>query len=250
MVNVKTENGVEQRIKIVKINEEFMLWNFIFNIDANNWTESKIKDLLNGIYYNSDSGDCYKYYYESINCDFSENGSDGKGLNAKARNMVDDEVIWNLGGNDSEYLKVDEFYEKERGLTTAQNYSTKEYYPSEWSKKTDVGNSFNGIGLIYPSDFGYSIGGNVRESCLSESLGNTNEECVNNAWLYKENSLINTLTPYTVSDYNVFAITNRGADFNGVDSSASIWPTLYLKSSVKIKDGSGSQYSPFELSYE
>ncbi len=250
LVNVKTENGVEQRIKIVKtrLDNYSSFGSFIWDTTDDNWTDSKLKDMLNGIYYNSDSGDCYKIVSELDHCDFSGNGYDGRGLNAKARDMVDDEVIWNLGGYDSVSLKADEFYEKERGTITPQDYYTKEYYPSEWSKKTDIGNNFNGIALIYPSDSGYSIGGNVRENCLSASFNN--QECMNNAWLSDKGYYLNTLTPFTDSNYNVFTVDNYGINFYGIDGSMNIWPTLYLKSSVKIKDGSGSQYSPFELSNE
>ena len=63
LTNVKTASGqIEQRIKIIR-NESIGLFSYDFRAETqngeNDWTESSLMKLLNGIYYTSTSGDCY-----------------------------------------------------------------------------------------------------------------------------------------------------------------------------------------------
>ena len=61
LVNVKTDNGVSQRIKIVRTNGieidgQLNFENYKFDFDenynySNNWTHCTLKDMLNDIYY-------------------------------------------------------------------------------------------------------------------------------------------------------------------------------------------------------
>ena len=73
LVYVKTENGVEQRLKIIRFGGLLGQKNFgnhswdhkltsigssLSDNGSNDWTDSELKDMLNGIYCESSSGDC------------------------------------------------------------------------------------------------------------------------------------------------------------------------------------------------
>ncbi len=262
LVNVKTDSGIEQRLKIIRQDgannqKDFgtFSWDYGEGKYENDWTQSTLKDMLNGIYYESNTGDCYKQSGKGIaeQCDFSNNENYPKGLDGIAREMIDKEVIWTLGGvTPMNSTKLDECYEQERGISTYENN------PIEWSSKTDVGNKHNGIGLMYTSDYGYSVGGTVKTVCLEKYLFDyDSDNCKDNTWLIPANmKMVWTITPInlqnTVADFVHFS----GKVFNvsSIDNDYSIWPTLYLKSSVKITPNPQSEQeygtidNPFQLS--
>ena len=258
LVNVNIDNNPEQRIKIVRTNgmniqKDFENYSWDYGTTSpytNNWTTSKLKNMLNGIYYESGTGDCYKNS-SATQCNFNSGIDLPKGLDNASRNMIDKEVIWNLGGYNTPYINVKEFYERERGISTGNNNE----YPSEWNKETDVGEKYNGIGLIYPSDFGYAVGGEVRNNCLTESLASYDKKnCGVNDWLKPNNDVLWTMTPLSSGISDSFIIVSSG--FVGqapVYSAHVVWPTLYLKPTVKITDNPqsnkdyGSIDNPFIL---
>ena len=102
---------------------------------------------------------------------------------------------------------------------------------------------------MYPSDYGYAIGGNVRNTCLKANLYNYNtNNCMSNDWLWS-NHYEWTITPITIQiDANVtlcnLGLINSMYDYQMFD----IRPVVYLKSSVKITGGIGSSSSPYTLS--
>ncbi len=245
LVNVKTATGVEQRIKIVRTNgikEQKSIGNYYFDISSNIWTTSMLNDLLNDIYYKSEIGTCFTSEISS-ECDFNTGTDLPKGLDETARNMIDKEVIWNLGGWTNSEITAKQFYEKERGATV-NGYDT----PTEWSNNTD-NSHHNGIGLIYPSDYGYAVGGTDRKSCLMKNLYNYSENnCNISNWL-KPSSNLWTLSPYN-SYYNstTFIVNSSGdINFDYTSSTYEVYPVVYLTTSTKILDGNGTIDEPYQL---
>ena len=250
LVNVKVGDGIEQRVKIVRtdgVNNQKAFGNYAWDRSdsgyTNNWTTSKLKDMLNGIYYKSGTGDCYSSSSVS-QCDFNTGEKLPKGLDETARNMIDKDVIWNIGGWSTPQITAKQFYEKERGTITGNSNT----YLAEWNSETDVGEKHNGIGLIYPSDYGYAVGGEVRNNCLTQKLyyydgGN----CNTNDWLKPNNSLW-TLSPASSSSIDVFHVGSSGyVGNNHVSNAHGVWPTLYLTPSTKIISGEGTMDSPYQL---
>ena len=256
LVNVKNGANVEQRIKIVRtdgVKEQKDFGDYYWDTDTNNWTTSKLKDMLNGIYYESGIGDCYSNNWES-QCDFGPCTELSKGLDLNARNMVDKEVIWNLGGWENSQITTNQFYEKERGASTGSSNTN----PSEWTKENDVGEKHNGIGLMYPSDYGYAVGNNVRNTCLTKNLIKyNNDNCYLNDWLLSSNDDSWTLSPNSSNSYSSFSVISSGfVQYFSAYTSRKVWPTLYLKSSVKITPNPhpeqeyGTVDNPFQLSVQ
>ena len=285
LVNVKTENGIEQRIKIIRKDNTAGQNNFgsyPFDLDMdnmeddsfmnNNWTDSTLMKILNGVYYNSENGSCfYDENMEPLSCDF-KNGN-VKGINDLARGMIDTDVIWNLSGveyikesdiiNDFIYLNTAQYYESERINRLNFNQLI------EWSKVNDS-TYHNGIGLPYVSDLGYAFGGedkNTRDFCLTSELDLDGyddlywNKCIINNWSAPKTVLgyywtmdpkiTGTLNEVMGSYFEKNADLRPIIDIVDVMSSAYVEPTLYLKPSVKIKldssDNYGSIDNPFQI---
>ena len=106
------------------------------------------------------------------------------------------------------------------------------------------------VGLIYPSDYGFAVGETVRDTCLKTKLSeyNTND-CYQNNWLYKTDNHW-TITSSTRDRTTVCNLRYTGAIDCGASAYGTnyVFPVVYLKSSVKITGGTGSNSSPYILS--
>ncbi len=211
--------------------------------------------MLNGINYESSTGDCYKGSSAS-QCDFNTGTDLPKGLDETARNMIDTDVIWTLGGTDSYTNEsnglVKHWYEYERGKRTGSSNTN----PSEWSKEIDEVEKHNGIGLIYPSDYGYATnGGSIgRETCFAKELynwsstsGNYKSECGGTDWL-KPSSYLWTLSPYSSASSHAFSVHSSGnVDGLNDQNAYGVEPVGYLTPSTKIISGEGTMEQPYQL---
>ena len=99
---------------------------------------------------------------------------------------------------------------------------------------------------MYPSDYGFAVGGNVRENCLEMNLGQYNENnCYTNNWI-NNGSVQWTLSP---NNYKIsFTLRNNVINWNGVyNYSNSVRPTLFLNSNINLSSGTCSSSDPFVL---
>ena len=196
--------------------------------NTNNWNTSSIKLLLNGAYYNAQDGTSsgYCYGYSTIataNCDYTK-----RGIQSGYRGMITS-VTWHLGGYSSNSATTSAFYGYERGTTV---------YSGRPTSTTGY------IGLMYPSDYGYSV---LSSSCTrTTNLGSYNSaKCAGQSWLYGKGYEW-TLTPnssYSNIVFSLSTIGNLGNDYanNGYGSR----PVLYLDASVYKIDGDGSLNNPY-----
>lgn len=201
---------------------------------SSNWSDARLMTTLNdGPYWYREKGTCYKGQSDgTVKCDFTNNG-----LTDNAKQMIS-KVVWNLGGRSDYNANAQTFYQDERSDNTIDNHDTK------WT-----GN----VGLMYPSDFVYGIGGNSRDTCLSKNLGSWDSSCYPYNWLYatdKNGYTIDqlTITPQTNYKYNVF--TGRyGINYTGISyTDAEVLPSVYLTSNIRVVGGHGTKESPYELS--
>ena len=196
--------------------------------DTNDWTASSLKSLLNGAYYNAQdgtsSGYCYGYSTTATaNCDYTK-----RGIQSGYRGMIAN-VTWHLGGYSGTSATAEAFYGYERGTTV---------YSGRPTSTTGY------IGLMYPSDYGYSV---LSSSCTrTTNLGSYNSaKCAGQSWLYGKGYEW-TLTPnssYSNIVFSLSTIGNLGNDYanNGYGSR----PVLYLDASVYKIDGDGSLNNPY-----
>ena len=196
--------------------------------NTNDWTASSIMNLLNGAYLNSENGTggeyCYGYSTSvPANCDYTEIG-----INDTYRPMIEN-VTWYLGGHSSTSATTEAFYGYERGTTV---------YSGRPTSTTGY------IGLMYPSDYGYSV---LASSCArTTNLGSyNNATCAGQSWLYGQGNEW-TLTPYSSVSNSVFSLNYYGyLSSLGASNGNSARPVLYLDSSVYVIDGNGSISDPY-----
>ena len=196
--------------------------------NTNDWTASSLKSLLNGAYYNAQdgtsSGYCYGYSTTATaNCDYTK-----RGIQSGYRGMIAN-VTWYLGGYSSNSVTSSAFYGYERGTTV-------------YSGRPTITTGY--IGLMYPSDYGYSV---LSSSCArTTNLSSYNTAtCAGQSWLYGKGYEW-TLTPRSSSSSNVFCLDYYGSLYNyfATDGYGSR-PVLYLDTSVYKIDGDGSLENPY-----
>ena len=152
---------------LVKIIRDDVLDGLVWDkSNTNDWTASSLKSLLNGAYYKAQdgtsSGYCYGYSTTvTANCDYTK-----KGIQSGYRGMIAN-VTWHLGGYSSTSATSSAFYGYERGTKV---------YSGRPTSTTGY------IGLMYPSDYGYSV---LSSSCTrTTNLGSYGTTCAGQSWLY------------------------------------------------------------------
>ena len=261
-------NKKESRIKIIR-NESIGNYSWDTSDESvntgsgvNEWSEADLMKLLNpgyeseevggSLYWNSQSGTCYHYTEnETVECDFTATG-----MKEQLKKLIDN-AVWNTGAPSSLSETPSNFYADERG-TTGKLCTTSNYCNDTVERTT----TWTGkIGLMYISDYGYATSGGTtldRTSCLNLTLNYWNpwdnsgkaEDCYNNDWLFKSEN-IRMLSPKSDSSFasGVLGITDSGnSSWPGAATYLSIYPAAYLKPTVKIVSGTGSQEDPFVLS--
>ena len=196
--------------------------------NTNNWDTSSLNKLLNGAYYNAQdgtsSGYCYGYSTTATaNCDYTK-----RGIQSGYRGMIAN-VTWHLGGYSSSSATAEAFYGYERGTTV---------YSGRPTSTTGY------IGLMYPSDYGYSV---LSSSCTrTTNLGSYNSaKCAGQSWLYGKGYEW-TLMPTSSNSYTVFRLNYNGyLDSNNAYNGWGSRPVLYLDASVYKIDGDGSLNNPY-----
>ncbi len=215
---------------------------------TNDWTNSYLRIFLNDYYFSGKTITCHS---EASGATTATNATitcpTVNKINASAKNMIE-KTTWYLGGithkiNTPPYeaYSVNELYQKEKGT---QVYNGHAITSSDY------------IGLIYPSDYGYS---STNENCrqnlrsgityIDNKYDYTNAQCKENNWLYKTNIWYWTITPNSTSARYVFDVDSRGylGSYFPMSSSAGIRPSLYLKQDVKVVGGTGTSSDPYTL---
>ena len=195
--------------------------------NTNDWTAASLNKLLNGAYYNAQdgtsSGYCYGYSSSvTANCDYTK-----KGIQAGYRKMIAN-VTWYLGGYSSGDATTEAFYRYERGTTV---------YSGRPTSTTGY------IGLMYPSDYGYSV---LSSSCartknLSSYDGST---CAGASWLYGKGYEW-TISPRSSYSNSVFVLYSGYLYPNDTYFGFGARPVLYLDASVYKIDGEGTLDKPY-----
>ena len=179
------------------------------------------------------------------------------------KNTLNEEYYNTLGAYQS-YISQAKWYLGAPSWTNYQTYTTDQFYTEERSntqgKSGGVTSYIAPIGLMYPSDYGYSIDKISAGIWTEQSLYNNRRNYQNSAWLYQLEVKYRewTITPEAVySDSNGVRVCGvaAGGDINtGTASYASdlfgVRPTFYLKSNVLFDYGSGSVENPYRIKLE
>ena len=201
----------------------------------NNWATSSLYNLLNTNYYNAtdgtSGGNCYQYTTSITgNCDYTVTG-----IQSEYRSMVEN-VTWYLGGkeyNNYYTTTAEAFYTVERDSTSIHSGNT----PSTTGY----------IGLMYASDYGYSVLSSSCDRTTYLSSYNTSA-CGGASWLKKETSEWTVTHEIANSDSSSFYLSDT-AELNYYDTNygSTTRPVLYLKSNVQVYAGDGSISKPYQI---
>ena len=195
------------------------------NYGKNDWNGSVMNNFLNGDYYNR-TGNAETY-----------------GLKASARELIDDAIFYLGGFEYNTSTSTEQIYGYERG--TARYNDTR---PTSWEGK---------VALMYPSDMYMTYGNGVNNGCYNTPMNSSNCGATNSntSWIYKTNVLEgNTsyqltwlLSPYSSDSYFVFNARSDGLGYAYAYFAGGGRPVVYLKSNIKIADGTGEVGSPYTL---
>ena len=215
-----------------ELNVDYLNYNLVSNTNwyNNYWQDNKAYEKRTGV---------FNYNYT---------------IKEKYQNYISKNV-WNTGGNT--YTNVN----------SVLTLPTLTQYNAERGSKLYVGDSSNNVtrtstwtgkvGLIYASDFGYASNdkecrndlraGQVYDSS-NGSYNYTSAKCQNDNWLFKNNTWYWTLSPYSDDANSIYRIRSDGVVIvNLAYVSESVFPSVYLKSDIKLTSGTGTSPNPYKL---
>ena len=280
MNNITNLDNGEQQESLIKIIRAESIGDYSWDTSldtinggwgVNEWSDSDIMKLLNpntvysgtpviggSLYWNREKGNCYNGQSEkNKTCDFTSNG-----LSEEAKKKIA-KIRWNTGtnkepyDNDNSKLTTNYMYESERSNHNGKEIceSTKGTYCNDDVERTTTWDGY--IGLMYPSDYGYAVGGSARNTCLGKSMASYNSDsCIINDWLKSTSGYLWTITPvlYSGNSNHPFRVDQVGSlGVNGCFFSFGVMPVAYLKSSIRILPSSkseleyGSKENPFKI---
>ena len=128
--------------------------------------------------------------------------------------------------------------------------TAKEMYNVEIGNATKTfvdSNGMSEIGLMYASDYGYSVKNSSCNHSSRSLLSYDKTACGGNAWMLKNGNEW-TLSPNSSSASSVlFVISNAFVYSYNANNGFGVRPVLYLNSNVYITGGDGSINNPFQV---
>lgn len=107
------------------------------------------------------------------------------------------------------------------------------------------------VALIYVSDYAFSVGGENRSSCITGKTVEYNLNCKSYTWILYTSLDSWTISPGADEYPGSIIVYYRGGNIDASYFSYyrnSVKPSLYLKSSIQIIGGNGSEESPYIIS--
>ncbi len=197
----------------------------------NEWSQADLMTELNTDYINPSPTSSTTLWFNGFYNEKNGTYDYSKNIKSSSIDKVA-KVRWNLGGYNTPSASTLNMYNAERGTLHLSNPPDGITRKNTWDGK---------IALIYPSDYGYA---STDPTCRS-GLGSFN--CKNENWLF--NSAFQwTLSPYSSGANFVLRVRLDGdVGDSGAGSTYVVRPSLFLKSDIKIKSGSGEKSNPYIL---
>ncbi len=182
-------------------------------------------------------------------------------LSTSAQSMIET-VKWNLGSPSNNNGVYDSSYTTNIIPSTSytrERANTNEKVCTSGTSCNDTVNrtsTWTGkVGLMYPSDYGYSTSGGsttTRATCLSTSMSNWNSssDCYSNSWMFNSSKMQWTISPSadsSVARYVLRVHSSGNVTNDGAYNTHSVSPVVFLQSSISIVGGNGSSTNPYTL---
>ena len=230
----------EQRIKLVRGSAlpERMQWD---SNNVNEWSTASLNLFLNGDYLTRD-GDASTY-----------------GLKESAQSQIE-EAKYYLG----ELPNSNDFHNYPNYRSTESEYNWERGTERRFDDLVRTTNWIGKIGLIYPSDYGFTFSKGVEDDCYNDLMecyvkeATPSDEAIihypDASWIYNSNNNYWIWGIYDDPEEpdNVWYIDSNGGiecfKYN-VNEYGGVRPVVYLKSSINITGGEGTEQNPYVLSY-
>lgn len=216
-------------------------------LGVNEWSRSDLKEYLNTMYYGGSAVTCYN---EANN---TTTTCPAASLNEPAKTMIDDHT-WNTGA--IEYATRTDtiaFYNAERGSLTGKKCTDGVGCNDTVTRTT----SWTGyVALPYTTDWAYASSKVECQTNLQTASDDSSSYfkyiCTQSNWMWHSDHLFMwMLSPAVRSSEALtvwYACNNGFVNDMGAYSAYSVFPTIYLKSDIKIVGGTGIKADPYILS--
>ena len=209
-----TKTITETRMKLVRGSDfaTTIAWD---SNNVNDWTTASLKTYLNGTYLES--------------------------LSATAQSQIEDTIYYLGGAAYDGHGSTEDIYAWERGTTV---YSGR---PTSWEGK---------VALMYPSDMYMTYGKGVDNTCYTNPA-NCSSGTSTNGWVHNTNKLegstnqqmtwfVSPGSSYSFYVFYAYSDGNLYSSYGGFYSYGAR-PVVYLKSEIKITEGTGESTNPYKL---
>ena len=217
---------------------------------VNEWSQADLKEYLNTMYYGGTSVTCYGDSNNSTKTCPTGN------LNVTAKSMINN-YTWNIGAinrsdttifnQETNTLNTVAFYNTERGSVNGK-ICTSDSWCDDTVTRTTTWQGY--VALPYVTDWVYASSETACATNFKRGYSRFFDEiCTENNWMY-HGSTMWMLSPLARSGfaYNVWSVEGYGyVDGDRASFAHSVFPSLYLKSDVKITSGSGTSGDPYIL---
>ena len=182
-------------------------------------------------------------------------GHNGYWMKSTLQSKVLNDVFWNSLGNYKQYIEDAKWHLGAMPYTSFSASSPNQFYQMERGSiamHQDGPLEFIGkIGLMYPSDYGYSLGNDYLDKVISTYSG----KYVSSSWLYNLESKYYEwflfMESTTVNGQYYASILQSSGEvlYVSLDGSyaLSVRPVFYLKSYVQYKSGDGTKINPYRI---
>ena len=214
-------------------------------LGVNEWSRSDLKEYLNTMYYGGSAVTCYN--------EANNTTCPAASLNEPAKTMIDDHT-WNTGA--IEYATRTDtiaFYNAERGSLTGKKCTDGVGCNDTVTRTT----SWTGyVALPYTTDWAYASSKVECQTNLQTASDDSSSYfkyiCTQSNWMWHSDHLFMwMLSPAVRSSEALtvwYACNNGFVNDMGAYSAYSVFPTIYLKSDIKIVGGTGIKADPYILS--
>ena len=234
-------------------------WGESTDTNGNSYAGSDLQVYLNNMYYGGVEVMCYKTSNNTtITCPT-------KMLDEISKSLIDNHT-WNTGAinlNDSTIVNLQSyemntvpFYNAERGTVNGKICSSGNYCNNDVVTRTTTWTGY--VGLPYPTDYSYASSESVCETNMNAGNINIQKQiynmtCKKNNWMHhgstmQEGSWTLSTVAHPNRAFGIWFI--YGGGLVG-DERASlplmVFPSVYLKSKVKIESGTGTSSNPYIL---
>ena len=216
-------------------------------LGVNEWSRSDLKEYLNTMYYGGSAVTCYN---EANN---TTTTCPAASLNEPAKTMIDDHT-WNTGAIEYATRKdTIAFYNAERGSLTGKKCTDGVGCNDTVTRTT----SWTGyVALPYTTDWAYASSKVECQTNLQTASDDSSSYfkyiCTQSNWMWHSDHLFMwMLSPAVRSSEALtvwYACNNGFVNDMGAYSAYSVFPTIYLKSDIKIVGGTGIKADPYILS--